>query len=107
MRLVAPLTSALTDCRFGSNRRGPTLWAWEMVRPTTGPLPQISHRLAISSSRDAHGRAPRPPAQTPYCSGRSGNDQRTGLVGGGWRGRATTLEQARDQGQIRVISRLL
>ena len=50
MRLVAPSIIALTDCRFGSNRRGPTLCAWEMVRPTTGPFPQISHRLAMNSS---------------------------------------------------------
>src|SRR5687768_15228 len=39
--------SARTVCRFGSNRRGPTLWACETVRPTTGPLPQTSHRLAM------------------------------------------------------------
>jgi hypothetical protein len=26
------------------------LWAWETVRPTTGPLSQISHRLAIKPS---------------------------------------------------------
>jgi hypothetical protein len=50
MRRVAPLMSALTDCRFGSKRLGPTLWAWEMVRPTTGPFPQISHRFAMIAS---------------------------------------------------------
>ena len=48
MRLVAPFTTARTVCRFGSNRRGPTLWAWETVRPTTGPLSQISHRFAMT-----------------------------------------------------------
>src|SRR6185503_12459044 len=50
MRLVAPLMSARTVCRLGSNRRGPTLWAWETVRPTTGPFPQISHRFAMIAS---------------------------------------------------------
>ena len=53
IRLVAPLIVARTDCRFGSKRRGPTLWAWEIVRPTTGPLPQILHRLAMISFTDS------------------------------------------------------
>src|SRR5512136_2492167 len=47
-RLTPPLTTARTVWRFGSNRRGVTLWAWLMLRPTTGPLPQISQRLAMS-----------------------------------------------------------
>ena len=47
IRFVAPLMSARTDCRFGSNRLGPTLCACDTVRPTTGPFPQTSHRLAI------------------------------------------------------------
>ena len=50
MRRVAPLMSAFTDWRFGSKRLGPTLCAWEMVRPTTGPFPQISHRFAMIAS---------------------------------------------------------
>src|SRR5262245_23093125 len=50
MRRVAPLTRALTVCRFGLNRRGPTLWACETVRPTAGLFPQTSQRLAMWSS---------------------------------------------------------
>jgi len=55
IRLVAPLISARASCRFGSKRRGPTLWACEIVRPTTGFLPQISHTFAISSSSSLGG----------------------------------------------------
>ena len=47
IRFAAPLMSARTGWRFGSNRRRPTLWACETVRPATGPFPQISHRFAI------------------------------------------------------------
>ena len=47
MRRTVPLMIAFTGWRFGSNRRGPTLWAWETVRPTIGPLSQISQRLAM------------------------------------------------------------
>jgi hypothetical protein len=47
MRLVPPLTTARTVWRFGWKRRGVTLWAWLMFRPNLGPLPQISHRLAM------------------------------------------------------------
>ena len=49
MRRVAPLMSAFTRCRFGSNRRALTLWAWLILRPTTGALPQISQVLAMMS----------------------------------------------------------
>src|SRR5829696_9584832 len=49
-RLVAPSTTARTVCRFGSKRRGRTLWAWDTLRPTTGPLPQISHLIAITGT---------------------------------------------------------
>src|SRR5512142_2199153 len=49
-RLVPPLTTARTVWRFGSNRRGVTLWAWLMFRPTTGPLPQISQRFAMADA---------------------------------------------------------
>ena len=48
---MPPFTSARTRCRFGSNRRGLTLCAWLMLRPTTGPLPQISHRFAMLIAR--------------------------------------------------------
>ena len=43
------------DASAGSARTGagPTLWAWDTVRPTTGPLSQISHRLAIPGYLDA------------------------------------------------------
>ena len=57
-----PFTSARTVCRLGSNRRGRTLWAWLMVRPTTGPLSQISQRFAMRSFlgilRRVYGRRP-------------------------------------------------
>ena len=64
--------SARTVCRLGSNRRGPTLWAWDTVRPTTGPLPQISHRFAINpllaSPRNACDVPTRVGRQTLNCS---------------------------------------
>src|SRR5215471_15721514 len=47
-RLMPPLTIARTRCRFGSNRRGLTLCAWLIFRPTTGPFPQTSQRFAIT-----------------------------------------------------------
>lgn len=50
MRRLAPFTIARTVCRLGSKRRGPTLCAWDTVRPTTGPLSQISQRLAMTES---------------------------------------------------------
>src|SRR5258707_15390519 len=46
-RRIPPFTIARTRCRFGSNRRGVTLCAWLMLRPTTGPLSQISQRFAM------------------------------------------------------------
>ena len=46
-RLMPPFTTARTRCRFGSNRRGLTLCAWLMFRPTTGPFPQTSQRFAM------------------------------------------------------------
>ena len=49
IRLMPPLMIALTVCRFGSNRRALTLFAWLCCRPTTGPFPQISHCFAIIS----------------------------------------------------------
>ncbi len=50
MRWTPPFTIARTRCRFGSNRRGVTLCAWLMFRPTTGPLLQTSQRFAIASN---------------------------------------------------------
>jgi hypothetical protein len=47
IRFAEPFTSTRTVCRFGSNRRGVTLCAWLMLRPTRGPLPQTSHRFAM------------------------------------------------------------
>ena len=47
MRFTLPLTRARTDWMFASNRRRVTLWAWLTFRPTAGPFPQISQRLAI------------------------------------------------------------
>ena len=43
-----PSTTARTRCRLGSHRRFVTLCAWEILLPVIGPLPQISHRCAIS-----------------------------------------------------------
>ena len=43
-----PSTTALTRCRLGFQRRLVTLCAWEILLPVIGPLPQISHRCAIS-----------------------------------------------------------
>lgn len=50
IRFVPPLMTARTVWRFGSNRRGVTLWAWLMFLPTTGPLPQISQRIAMADA---------------------------------------------------------
>ena len=36
------------DCRFGLNRRRVLLFACETLFPNCGPLPQTSHRFAIS-----------------------------------------------------------
>src|SRR5262249_38720035 len=49
IRRIPPFTIARTACRFGSNRRALTLWAWLFCRPTTGVLPQISQCFAINS----------------------------------------------------------
>jgi len=50
IRLVAPFTTARTLWMFGSNRRGRTLCAWDTRRPTAGPFPQTSHRMAMNQS---------------------------------------------------------
>src|SRR5258708_1522790 len=51
-RRIPPFTIARTRCRFGSNRRGVTLCAWLMFRPTTGPLLQSSQRFAMFPAPD-------------------------------------------------------
>jgi hypothetical protein len=45
MDLAWPLESARTFWRLGLKRRLVTLWAWLMLLPTMGFLPQISHIL--------------------------------------------------------------
>src|SRR6266849_9311803 len=47
-RLVAPFTLARTGRRLTFQRRLLTLWAWLMVFPNCGPLPQISQTRAIT-----------------------------------------------------------
>jgi hypothetical protein len=47
MRLVAPLTLACTGRRFTFQRLRETLWAWLMVFPNCGFLPQISQTWAM------------------------------------------------------------
>jgi len=44
---AAPLTSTFIVCRFGSHLLRVLLWAWLTLLPVTGPLPHISHFLAI------------------------------------------------------------
>jgi len=51
MRLVAPFTLARTGRRFTFQRRRDTLWAWLMVFPESGFLPQISQTCAMDRSR--------------------------------------------------------
>src|SRR5712691_4697100 len=48
-RLVAPFTLARTGRRLTFQRRLLTLWAWLMVLPNCGPLPQISQTCAMSA----------------------------------------------------------
>ena len=49
-RFVRPFTFARTCWRFGSQRLRVRLWAWLMLLPETGRLPQMSHTFAIRSS---------------------------------------------------------
>jgi len=51
IRLVAAPTLAWTGRRFTFQRRLVTLWAWLMLFPNCGPLPQSSHTCAIDYSR--------------------------------------------------------
>jgi hypothetical protein len=47
-RRTPPLAVTMrTRLRFGSQRRRVLLLAWETLFPVTGPLPQISHTLAM------------------------------------------------------------
>src|SRR5216684_3563879 len=48
-RLVAPFTLARTGRRLTFQRRRDTLWAWLMVFPNCGPLPQISQTCAMTT----------------------------------------------------------
>src|SRR3970040_1539341 len=45
--LWAPLTSARTRRKLGFQRRRLRLWAWLILFPYTGPLPQMSKARAI------------------------------------------------------------
>src|SRR5689334_14781133 len=84
MRRTVPSTIAFTGCKFGSNRRGPTLWAWETVRPTFGPLSQISQRLAmIPLDSWAASRRPLRTAGKLQIVAASGDDDRLATWFGG------------------------
>src|SRR5436305_1577373 len=50
-RRVVPFTTARTRCRFGYQRRFVLLFAWLMLCPVMGPLPQISQTRAIGAVR--------------------------------------------------------
>src|SRR5438309_11300967 len=54
MRLVAPLTLARIARKLTFHRRLVTLWAWLMLLPNCGPLPQISHTCAIDRSPEGY-----------------------------------------------------
>ena len=49
MRLVVAPTLAWTSRRLTFQRRFVTLWAWLMLFPNCGPLPQISQTRAMTS----------------------------------------------------------
>src|SRR5689334_23624218 len=49
MRLVALPTLARTGRKLTFQRRLVTLWAWLMLFPNCGPLPQISHTCAMTT----------------------------------------------------------
>src|SRR5277367_5632035 len=48
--LRTPWMTALTRRKFGFQRRRVTLWAWLIVLPKLGFLPQISHAIAIADT---------------------------------------------------------
>ena len=47
--LVPPFTAARTGRKFTFQRRLVTLWAWLMLFPNCGPLPQISQVRAMTA----------------------------------------------------------
>src|SRR5260370_382877 len=49
-RVLAPFATACTGRRLTFQRRLLTLWAWLILFPNCGPLPQISQTLAMSGS---------------------------------------------------------
>src|ERR1700690_424722 len=49
MRLVAPFTLACTGRKLTFQRLRDTLWAWLMVFPNSGFLPQISQTCAMTA----------------------------------------------------------
>src|SRR3989449_6785056 len=55
-RRVVPFTTARTRWRLGYQRRFVLLFAWLMLCPVMGPLPQISHTRAIGLDPTEHER---------------------------------------------------
>jgi len=49
--LATPPTMAWTRRKFGFQRRRVTLWAWLILFPYLGALPQISQAIAIATPR--------------------------------------------------------
>ena len=47
--LLLSLVATLIFCKLGNQRRLVLLWAWLTLFPVAGPLPHISHFLAISA----------------------------------------------------------
>src|SRR6202140_4157935 len=56
IRLVAPFTLAWTGRRLTFQRRLVTLWAWLMLLPNCGPLPQISQTCAMTTPENIRTR---------------------------------------------------
>src|SRR5438034_1197758 len=64
---TVPSTTARTRCRLGYQRRLVLLFAWLMLCPVMGPLPQISHTRAIRLypiEHERHSEAGRKAAET-------------------------------------------
>ena len=67
MRTVPPCGRwTRMDCRLGSKRRGVRLFACETLLPNCGPLPQTSHRLAMTDSVTSENLKARPHSQR-FC----------------------------------------
>ncbi len=47
IRCAAPFTITRIRCKLMFQRRLETLWAWLILFPNRGPLPQTSHTFAI------------------------------------------------------------